>query len=88
METLKPVKTFFKKPEHGTQPLTVADYRWIAAELGLKSWKSGAKFNAKLKGGSLVIKASGDLLVYTLRRNGEGVTQKTYKAGEWGWENE
>lgn len=83
MNPLTPVKTFFDKSAVASNLLTVADYRKFAQAVGLKSWKGGARFYARIKGGALLVKANGALLVFS-RRNGK-VVERTYPQKKWGW---
>lgn len=82
MKTL-PVKTFFDKTAVAHNLLTVAEFRKFARALGLTSWRGGARRYAALKGGALVVLASGDLLVFS-RRSGK-IVSRTYPQKKWGW---
>jgi hypothetical protein len=81
--TLSPEKTFFDKTAVASNLLTVPEFRKFARALGLTSWRGGARRYAALKGGALVVLASGDLLVFS-RKAGKIVT-RTYPQKKWGW---
>lgn len=80
---MQTVKTFFDKSSVARNLLTVSDFRTFARALGLTSWMGGARRYAALKGGALVVRANGDLLVFS-RRKGK-VVQRTYPQKKWGW---
>ena len=84
MTHFKPVKTFFDKSAVASNLLTVADFRKFARAVGLTSWRGAARYYAKLKGGALIVRANGDLLVYSRRFNGK-VVATTYPQKKWGW---
>jgi len=81
--TISPEKTFFDKTAVAHNLLTVADFRKFARAVGVTSWRGGARRYAALKGGALVVLASGDLLVFS-RRHGK-IVARTYPAKKWGW---
>lgn len=78
--------TFFARDAMPRNLWTVQDWRALASHwYGGKSWEHCARKWAAEKGGAIVMRGTGALVVFTRLADGK-VRRTTYKPTQWAWD--